>query len=96
MSGSNSDSKCAEAFARLIGHGAPAEAEVSIMDVAEWDATGQYKDVVEATRRASQGSDVRVYRVGTGGVRAEYWVVGVLKKGKGGKMVGAKALAVES
>lgn len=62
------------------------------MDIGEWDTQGQYKDVVEATREACKGSDVRVYRVELGGTRVEYWVVGL----EGGKLVGLKALAIES
>jgi hypothetical protein len=60
----------------------------------EWDSRGQYKEVVEATRKATKGGDVRVYRVPSEGARVEYWVVGIEKKQK--KLVGAKALAVES
>jgi hypothetical protein len=62
------------------------------MDIAEWDSTGQYKDVVDATREATKGSDVRIYRISRGGSRIEYWVVGV----EGGKLLGVKALAIES
>jgi hypothetical protein len=62
------------------------------MDIGEWDPQGQYKDVVKAVRDASKGSDVRVYRVPGEGSRVEYWVVGV----EGGRLVGCKALAVES
>ncbi|KAL2071418.1 hypothetical protein VTL71DRAFT_12653 [Oculimacula yallundae] len=80
------------AFAKLINHPNPTEADVQIMDVGEWDSQGQYKDVVEATREAVKGSDVRVYRVTKDSSRAEYWVVGV----EGGHLVGVKALAVES
>lgn len=64
------------------------------MDVTEWDSRGQYKDLVDATRKACAGGDVRVYKVPKGGVRVEYWVVGVQKAEK--KLVGVKALAVES
>ncbi len=62
------------------------------MDIGEWDTQGQYKDVVNATREASKGSDVRVYRIVKDGSRVEYWVVGV----DGGNLVGVKALAIES
>jgi len=62
------------------------------MDIGEWDPQGQYKDVVDATREAAKGSDVRVYRIGREGSRVEYWVVGV----EGGRLVGVKALAIES
>jgi hypothetical protein len=62
----------------------------------DWDRNGQYADIVDAVREAGQGNDVRVYKVVRDGVRAEYWVVTTEGKGKGAKLVGAKALAVES
>jgi len=79
-------------FAKLVGHPTPQEAEVSILDIGEWDVQGQYKEIVDATRAVTKGSDVRVYRIGRGGSRIEYWVVGV----EGGKLLGARALAIES
>jgi hypothetical protein len=79
-------------FAKLVGHPNPKDADVSIMDIGEWDSQGQYKDIIEATREATKGSDVRVYRIGRGGSRIEYWVVGV----SDGKLLGVKALAIES
>jgi len=79
-------------FAKLVNYPSPNEANVTIMDIAEWDTQGQYKDVVDATREASKGSDVRVYKIVKGGSRIEYWVVGL----EGGKLVGVKALAIES
>jgi len=81
-----------DTFAKLINHPQPSEANIEIMDIGEWDPQGQYKDVVKAVRDASKGSDVRVYRVPGEGSRVEYWVVGV----EGGRLVGCKALAVES
>lgn len=83
-----------EAFAKLINHPSGAEADITILDITEWDREGQYKDVVDATREASKGADVRVYRVSIGGPRVEYWVVG-LDKGQG-RLVGVKALGIES
>ncbi|KAH8811836.1 hypothetical protein F5884DRAFT_750184 [Xylogone sp. PMI_703] len=80
------------AFADLVTHPDPESAEVSIMDVAEWDPQGQYKELVDATREAAKGSDVRVYRIGKEGARVEYWLVGVSE----GHLVGVKALAIES
>jgi hypothetical protein len=62
------------------------------MDIGEWDSAGQYKELVDAVRKETKGSDVRVYRVGMEGARVEYFVVGV----EGGRLVGVKALAVES
>ncbi|PMD65966.1 uncharacterized protein K444DRAFT_580577 [Hyaloscypha bicolor E] len=79
-------------FAKLVNHPSPDDAEVQIMDIGEWDTQGQYKEIVDATRDATKGSDVRVYRIGREGSRAEYWVVGI----GSGKLIGAKALAVES
>jgi len=81
-----------ETFAKLVGHPSPNDAEVSIMDVGEWDSSGQYTSIVHATREATKGSDVRVYRINREGSRIEYFVVGV----EGGKLVGVKALAIES
>lgn len=65
---------------------------MQIMDIGEWDTQGRYKDVVDATREATKGSDVRVYRITRDSTRVEYWVVGV----EGGKLLGVKALAIES
>ena len=79
-------------FAKLVNHPSPEDAEVQILDVGEWDTQGQYKEIVDATRDATKGSDVRVYRISREGSRAEYWVVGL----DNGKLLGAKALAVES
>ncbi len=69
-----------------------AKAEISIMDPLDWDSNGQYTNVIEAVRDASKGSDVRVYRVVRDKTRVEYWVV----TREGERIVGAKALAVES
>ncbi|KAL2139731.1 hypothetical protein VTI28DRAFT_4740 [Corynascus sepedonium] len=85
-----------EEFAALIEHWDPKNAEVEIMDPVDWDRNGQYGEVVDAVTEAGQGNDVRVYRVARDGVRVEYWVVTTEGKGKGAKLVGAKALAVES
>jgi len=82
-------------FAQLINYPNPesAEKEITIHDPTEWDRKGQYAEIVEATREACQGNDVRVYRVPRGGPKVEYWVVGVDEEGK---LVGVKALGVES
>ena len=86
----------AEEFASLIGHWAPSEAEIEILDPVDWDSNGQYADIIDAVREAGAGNDIRVYRVGREGVKAEYWIVTTEGKGKGVKLVGVKALAVES
>ena len=81
-------------FAKTIKHPDPKEAGITILDVAEWDVNGEYKEQVDAVRQAVKGGDVRVYKVERekGGSRVEYWVLGV----EGGKLVGVKALSVES
>ncbi|KAI1635674.1 hypothetical protein F4809DRAFT_613045 [Biscogniauxia mediterranea] len=85
-----------EEFASLIHHPDPSKAEIEILDPADWDTQGQYKTVLDAVRKAGKGNDVRVYRVAKGGVRVEYWVVTTEGKGANAKLVGAKALAIES
>jgi hypothetical protein len=52
--------------------------------------------LVDAVRAAGKGNDVRVYRITRDGTRVEYWVVTTEGKGKDARLVGAKALAVES
>lgn len=73
----------------MIGH----KAEVSTLDTKEFDPKGQYKEVLEAVEKAGDGM-ARVFRVHHGKTRAEYYVVGLDKKGK--RVVGLKAKAVES
>ncbi|KAI0198760.1 hypothetical protein F4808DRAFT_435074 [Astrocystis sublimbata] len=85
-----------EEFTTLIHHPAPPKAEIEIRDPADWDTRGQYKEIIDAVTQAGKGNDVRVYRVAKGGVRVEYWVVTTDGKGTDAKLVGAKALAVES
>ncbi|KAI5466871.1 hypothetical protein BGZ63DRAFT_418624 [Mariannaea sp. PMI_226] len=77
-------------FAKLTN--SPSDAKISIMDPLEWDSKGQYINVLEAVRKATQGNDVRVYRVERDATRVEYWLV----SSKDGKLVGAKALSIES
>ena len=79
-------------FAKLVNHPSPKDAGVSIMDIGVWDSQGQYKDIVDAVRKETKGSDVRVYRIERDGARVEYFIVGF----EGGKLVGVKALAIES
>ncbi|KAI0385387.1 hypothetical protein F5Y04DRAFT_245703 [Hypomontagnella monticulosa] len=85
-----------EEFASLIQHPDPSSAQIEIQDPADWDSQGQYSSIVDAVRKAGKGNDVRVYRVAKGGVKVEYWVVTTEGKGANAKLVGAKALAVES
>ncbi|KAL8730277.1 MAG: hypothetical protein Q9166_004160 [cf. Caloplaca sp. 2 TL-2023] len=76
-------------FADLIGH----DSEVSTMSTQEFDPRGQYKDVLQAVEEAGDGKS-RIFRVGHGKTRFEYYVIG-LEKGKR-RVVGMKARAVES
>lgn len=73
----------------LLGH----DADVSSVGEKEFDPRGQYKKVVDAVKSAGNGK-VSIFRVEHGGTRAEYYVVSV--DGKDGRLVGLKALAVES
>ncbi|OBT49953.1 hypothetical protein VE04_09463 [Pseudogymnoascus sp. 24MN13] len=82
-----------KSFADLIG--SPDGREIEILDISQWDERGEYKSIVDAIRDATSGGDVRVYRVPRGATRVEYWVVGV-EEGEEGRLVGAKALSVES
>jgi hypothetical protein len=65
---------------------------VSILDPMDWDQRGQYTKLLEAVREASRGNDVRVYRIAKDATRVEYWLVSTTD----GKLVGAKALAIET
>ncbi|KAF3048259.1 hypothetical protein E8E12_011540 [Didymella heteroderae] len=53
----------------------------------------QYKNVFNAVKKAGNG-EVKVFRVDLESTRAEYYVVSIDKEG--GKLVGLKALSVES
>ncbi|KAL8824239.1 MAG: hypothetical protein Q9191_005194 [Dirinaria sp. TL-2023a] len=86
-SGSNMPSE--NEFRDLIGHGS----EVTTVEVEEFDPKGQYRNVLQAVEEAGDGK-ARVYRIGHGRTRAEYFVVGFDRTGQ--KIVGMKAKAVES
>ncbi|KAG7008340.1 AP-3 complex subunit sigma [Physcia stellaris] len=76
-------------FKELLAH----KSEVSTLTTQDFDPKGHYKEVLEAVEKAGDGR-ARVFRVHHGSTRAEYYVVGLDKKGK--KVVGLKARAVES
>jgi hypothetical protein len=80
----------------LISHPDPTRAQIEIQDPADWDPQGQYGELLDAVREAGKGNDVRVYRIGKDGTRVEYWLVTTEGKGKNAKLVGVKALAIES
>jgi len=63
------------------------------VDARSVDPRGQYKEVVDAVRKAGDG-EVGYYEVRLDDTRLEYFVVSV--DGKGKRLVGLKALAVQS
>jgi len=65
----------------------------SVEEVKGTGFESQYKKVIDAVKQAGNGS-VKVFRVELEGTRAEYYVVAV--DDKEGRIVGLKALAVES
>ncbi|KAK7748007.1 hypothetical protein SLS53_001259 [Cytospora paraplurivora] len=85
-----------EEIARLVEHWDPSKAEVEILDPVDWDSNGQYKEIIDAVRKAGKGNDVRVYRIVKDGSRVEYFVVTRQGDGATARLVGAKALAIES
>lgn len=85
-----------EEIAKLVDHWDPRAAEVEILDPIDWDVNGQYKDIIDAVTKAGKGNDVRVYRIVKDKSRVEYFVVTRLGDGKSARLVGVKALAIES
>ncbi|KAI9849037.1 MAG: hypothetical protein M1837_005928 [Sclerophora amabilis] len=77
-------------FAKLLDHGD----EVSALDHQSWDPRSRYGDVVASAAEAAGGGEVKVYRVGHGRTRVEYYVVAL--DAKQSRVVGLKAKAVES
>ncbi|KAL1891243.1 hypothetical protein Cpir12675_005033 [Ceratocystis pirilliformis] len=75
---------------------APPASPVSILDPSEWDGQGHYQTVLDAVREASEGADVRVYRLETSSTRVECFIVSCEGEGKNARLVGFKALAIES
>ena len=78
-----------EEFGKLVGH----EGEVSTIDEEEFDPHGHYRDILQVVETAGDGK-TRIFRVQHGRTRTEYYVVGL--DGKEEKLVGLKAMAVES
>lgn len=87
------DARLVEDFAALIDH---KKGDVSVLALKEWDAKGKYGDIVKSVAEAAgvKESDVRIYRIESGGARVEYWVVALDRRE--GRVVGLKALAIES
>ncbi|KAL9640759.1 MAG: hypothetical protein Q9164_000074 [Protoblastenia rupestris] len=76
-------------FGDLIDH----KGEVSTVEAREFDPQDQYRKVLQAVEMAGDGK-ARIFRVQHGKTRVVYYVVGL--DAKGGKVVGLKAMAVES
>lgn len=91
MNGSNADFKWrnTDELKKLLGH----DGEVKSVKEKEFDPRGQYTKVVEAVKKAGDGQ-VQIFCVDVSGTRKEYYVVSVDKEE--GRVVGLKALAVES
>ncbi|KAL9029412.1 MAG: hypothetical protein Q9196_002339 [Gyalolechia fulgens] len=76
-------------LADLVGH----DSEVSTMSTKEFDPRGQYKDVLQTVEKAGDGKS-RIFRIGYGKTRVEYYVIGLDREK--GRIVGLKAKAIES
>lgn len=64
-----------------------------VEEVKQKNFESQYKTVIDAVKKAGNG-EVKIFRVELNSTRAEYYVVAVDEKD--GKLVGLKALSVES
>lgn len=71
-----------------------AQRGITQLEPSKWDVRGEYKDVLDAVRKAASGRAVKVYRVEGSGSRVEYFIVGV--DSSEGKVVGVKVLSIES
>lgn len=80
-----------DSFAKLVGHTSSVEA----LSVKDFDPRGEYKDVISAVEKET-GGKVKVFRIETDRARVEYYVVGLQDEGGKKKVVGVKAMAVES
>lgn len=72
---------------KLIGN------DKEVEEVKQKSFESQYKTVIDAVKKAGSGQ-VKVFRVELSSTRAEYYVVAVDEKE--GRVVGLKALSVES
>ncbi|KAJ9649413.1 hypothetical protein H2199_000188 [Coniosporium tulheliwenetii] len=78
------------------GDGLPSsgyDGDIASINQKDFDPQGQYKTVVDAVKQAG-GGDVAFFRAEHGSTRIEYYIIGLDKKA--GKIVGLKALAIES
>ncbi len=72
------------------GNNGPARAEE--LSLKDFDPRGEYKSVIESVKGVVEGGEVKIFRLGRGKTRAEYFIVGL----KSGRIVGVRADAVES
>ena len=78
----------ADELSKLIGK------EVMKISQKDFDARGQYKAVIDAVKGEVDSGDLGFFQVELDRTRSEYLVVGV--DSKNGRIVGLKALSVES
>jgi hypothetical protein len=79
---------CADALSKLIGK------DVLKISQKDFDPRGQYKTVIDAVKQEVGDGDLGYFQVDLDKTRSEYFVVGV--DVKHGRIVGLKALSVES
>lgn len=88
----------AQEFEKLVAReskdNAPATAEE--LSVKDFDPRGEYDDLVKKVEELVEHRKVKVYRVGRGKTRAEYFVVGLAGGKEGGRILGVCAEAVET
>ncbi|KAJ4410500.1 hypothetical protein N0V91_001986 [Didymella pomorum] len=84
--GFSGDSVSASDLKKLLG-------QDKVEEVKEKGFETQYKNVFNAVKKAGNG-EVKVFRIDLESTRAEYYVVSIDREG--GKLVGLKALSVES
>ena len=83
------DNSTTDEFATLIGH----KHSVSTISQKDFDPRGQYTKLVEAVKQAGS-NDLGFFRAEHGSTRVEYYIVSLDRNA--GKIVGLKAVAVES
>lgn len=88
----------AQEFEKLVAReskdNGPARAEE--LSVKDFDPRGEYDDLVKMVEGLVEHRKVKVYRVGRGKTRAEYFVVGLAGGKEGGRILGVRAEAVET
>jgi hypothetical protein len=88
----------AQEFEKLVAReskdNGPARAEE--LSVKDFDPRGEYDDLVKMVEGLVEHRKVKVYRVGRGKTRAEYFVVGMAGGKEGRRTLGVRAEAVET